>query len=90
MTKKDLEKRIVELEDLVNHQKRLIDILYIQLDDKSDFLHFPAPETDNETCPLGGMHQYNYHDTGGWRCKCGKSQLNNPFPSTISFTGPKM
>ena len=82
MTKKDLQKRVIELEDLVNHQKRLIDMLYTQLDG--------IPPIDNETCPMGGMHQYLSLDSGGWRCKCGKSQPFNPFPSTITFTGTKM
>lgn len=80
MTKKDLQKRVEELEELVNHQKRLIDLLYIQLDGNIP----PAPTIDNETCPLGGMHQYVHFDTGGWRCKCGKSQPFNAFPSVTT------
>ncbi len=88
MTKKDLEKRVIELEELVNHQKRLIDVLYEQLENKIPINY--SPPIDNETCPMGGMHEYNFHDTGGWRCKCGKTQPINPFPSTITFTNTKI
>jgi len=69
MTKIEQEKRIVELEDLVNHQKRLIDLLYIQLDEKIP----PTVIVDNETCPMGGVHQYLMYNSGGWSCRCGKS-----------------
>jgi len=76
MTKKELQKRVEELEDLVNHQKRLIDLLYIQLDEKQ--ITF-----DSEACPFGGKHQYVLNDTRGWHCKCGKTQ---PYQFSPSIT----
>jgi len=76
MTKKEQEKRIEELEELVNHQKRLIDLLYIQLDEKQIVFNPDA-------CPMGGNHEFNHHDTGGWMCKCGKRQ---PYQFSPSIT----
>ena len=85
MTKKDLEKRVIELEDLVNHQKRLIDVLYFQLDEKVP----PTVTVDNETCPLGGVHQYLTYSSVGWTCKCGKSLPISYSPSTITVSNTK-
>lgn len=82
MTKKDSEKRIIELEDLVNNQKRIIDVLYIQLDEKSTLI--PIVTIDNKTCPMGGIHQYIIHTSGGWQCKCGKTEQIIPFHSTTT------
>lgn len=83
MTKKELEKRVEELEELVNHQKRLIDLLY-EFAPKGITVPAYSPTVDNESCPLGGTHSYTFHDTGGWRCRCGKTAPYNQFPSTIS------
>ena len=82
MTKKDLEKRVGELEELVNHQKKMIDMLYI---------HAPigvtlnySPNVDDSTCPMGGMHNYK-HSSAGWTCICGKTLPMESFPSTTSL-----
>jgi hypothetical protein len=78
MTKKDLKKRIIELEDLVNHQKRLIDVLYIQLDEKLPFTYPPIPVQQGD-CPAGGWHEYPnpWHSiTAPFCIKCGQSAPN--------------
>ena len=75
MTKKELKKQIVNLEDLVNHQKRLIDNLYMQLDEKQlPFTYPPIPVQEGD-CPAGGWHEYPnpWHNITPPFCKkCGK------------------
>jgi hypothetical protein len=76
MTKKDLEKRIEELEELINHQKRLIDQLQIQID-------FPTKQNVIDSCPNGGVHEYVENGTAGTQCKKCFKRLDLHFPSII-------
>ena len=88
MTKKQLEEENIRLRKQIEQYERLVDAV-----SKFDVLFnklVGTPSVDNETCPMGGMHSYNKLDTAGWRCKCGKTIPYEPFPSTITFDGPKM
>lgn len=77
MTKEELKNRIEELEELTNHQKRLIDQLYMQIDG------FQVKENVVDPCPAGGNHEYVNNGSAGIQCrKCYKS-LNFGSPTII-------
>ena len=78
MTKKELKNRIIELEDLVNHQKRLIDNLYIQIDE------FQVKQNVVDPCPAGGEHEYVNNGTAGTQCRKCFKRLDLHFPITIT------
>jgi hypothetical protein len=70
-TKKDLEKRIEELESLVEQQKNLIDILLTQRNNNTTLI----PNNTEDLCIDGKGHDYPspWHSVTAPNCrKCGK------------------
>lgn len=86
MKKKDLKKRIEELENLVKLQQETIKLIQIELDQKINYPTQPV-EVNNVAVPFfvpqgdfcidGDYHEYDNETTGGMICKkCGKSLPN--------------
>ena len=78
MTKKQLEKRIEELENLVEIQQRLLEMLK-----PIHEYNFIYSSVNNDDCPMGGKHEFNTHTSGGLMCRCGKTKPHDIPPTTI-------
>jgi len=87
MTKKDLEKRIKELEQLVEYQNKLIEVY-------QSFAPYglTLPEKPEGDCPMGGWHEYPtvWHGTVPPPCKkCGQPapSFNPTWTAGADFSG---